>query len=122
MKNYQNVGEQSTCSRRALLKRTVALGTAGLLAPTLLAACGNSNASAPPQAVTASCDDNLGLAARATRRALNYVAQSPHADKTCANCQFYKTELDDAGCGGCEIVSGPIALEAYCDSWAIVEA
>ncbi len=121
MKNCENTRERIACSRRTLLKRVAALGATGVLAPTLLAACGNSNASVP-QAVTASCDDNLGLAARATRRALNYVAQSPHADKTCANCQFYKTELDDAGCGGCEIVSGPIALEAYCDSWAIVEA
>ncbi len=120
MKNRSDLPEQTSYSRRTLLKRTVVLGATGLLAPALLAGCSGDNTTTS-QNVTASCDDDLGLAARATRRALNYVAESPHADQTCANCQFYKTEGDVPSCGGCEIVSGPIAPEAYCDSWAIVE-
>lgn len=66
------------------------------------------------------CNDTSGLTPQqqSTRSSLGYVARSPHgAQKDCANCNFYTAGAADA-CGTCTLVPGPIAPEAYCNSWA----
>lgn len=104
-------------TRRAFLKRTLTIGAVGLVTPGLLAACGGkqqNNTGGQPSASTCqgSGPDSV------TRKALSYVDESPHADKTCANCRFFKAPSNDEACGGCEIVSGPIAPAGYCTAWA----
>jgi hypothetical protein len=124
----------SPCSRRLFLKQVVAIGAAGLIAPGLLTACGNENAAersetetgltdkaSPGAAASGKCEASADLPAGdvAARQAVNYVDESPQADKICANCQFFKQPEAGAACGGCEIVKGPIAPEGYCNAWVV---
>ncbi len=117
-----NLVSASSYSRRSFLKRVAALGVAGLVVPGLLIACGSGNTSdsrASGQTSTG-CEggENLSAQDKATRQALNYVDQSPHDGKMCANCRFFKQPAQSSACGGCEIVGGPIKLQGYCNSWA----
>ena len=133
-KDEQNTNPlwSSTYSRRLFLQRTLVIGAAGLIAPGLLAACGNGNATerneaetgptdktAPGAAASGKCEGSADLPAGdvAARQAVNYVDESPEAEKFCANCRFFKQPAADAVCGGCEIVKGPIAAEGYCSAW-----
>ena len=116
-------------SRRAFLKRLAGLGAASVFLPGLLAACGGEKSGAPggsassgevAQNTAASCAESadLSLPAIATRKAVSYVDESPHAEKTCSNCRFFKEPAAGARCGGCEIAGGPIAPGGYCSAWA----
>ena len=133
-KHEQNTNplRPSPCSRRIFLKQVVAIGAAGLIAPGLLAACGNENAAERNEtetgptdqtsagaAASGKCEGSADLPAGdvAARQAVNYVDESPQADKFCANCRFFKQPTAGAVCGGCEIVKGPIASEGYCNAW-----
>ena len=109
--------QQQNISRRTLLKRLTGLAIAGFAFPHLLAACADKN-SDNSEAV-ASCQEDIGLWDSTTHKAVNYVAQSSHVDKNCANCQFFNAVQDGSACGTCEIVSGPIAPKAYCDAWVM---
>ena len=51
-------------------------------------------------------------------KSLQYVEESPEADKNCANCSLYQQEKYGSGCGGCTLFPGPVAAEGYCTSWA----
>ncbi len=125
---------RSSCSRRTFLKQAVAIGAAGLIVPGLLTACSNENAAerietetgptdktSPGAAASGNCEGSADLPAGdiAARQAVNYVDESPQADKFCANCQFFKQPTAGAACGGCEIVKGPIAPEGYCNAWVV---
>jgi hypothetical protein len=131
---HRGISEQnrSLTSRRNFLKRAVFIGAAGLIAPGLLSACTGEGAAeragagasgSSPEEVTKSttvCAAPAELSAleSATRKALNYVDESPEPDKVCANCRFFKPSGANAACGGCEIVGGPIAPKGYCNTWA----
>lgn len=105
--------------RRALLKHMAVIGAAGVLAPGLIAGCRGENEPEPSAASGACADsDSLSLTQRANRRALSYVDQSPHPERTCDNCRLFKQGTDGAACGTCEVVSGPIAAAGYCNAWA----
>lgn len=113
-----------TLSRRALLRRVALLG-AGAGASWLLAACGGSSAprsaeggAGEGESMACAEDGQVSIADAATRRALAYVDVSPREDQRCANCRFFKPPAGGASCGGCEIVSGPIAPNGYCNAWA----
>jgi hypothetical protein len=123
----------NACSRRTFLKQAIGIGAVGLFVPGLLTACGNENAAervetetgpndgtSPEAAVPGKCEGSTDLPAwdRVARQAVNYVDKSPQADKSCANCQFFKQPAAGVACGGCEIVAGPIAPEGYCNAWA----
>lgn len=66
------------------------------------------------------CTDVSGLTESqlSQRRGLGYVDESPHPENVCDNCQFWLPAAAGASCGGCVVVPGPIAPEAYCNSWA----
>lgn len=101
---------EKTLSRRALLRRGVALG-AGVVGLTVIG-CGGEEA--------LSCTDTSGLepAEQATRSALGYVEQSPQgAARNCANCNFFEAASANQ-CGGCTLIAGPINPVGYCNSWA----
>jgi hypothetical protein len=114
-------------SRRLFLRQMVAIGVAGLVGSGLLTACGNgdeaerSEAETGPAGAAASgeCEGSDDLAAGdvAARQAVNYVAESPQADKFCANCRFFKQPAAGAVCGECVIVKGPIVSQGYCNAW-----
>lgn len=50
------------------------------------------------------------------RESLHY--QDPGADpaKHCKDCGFFS--LEQAPCGNCQIMSGPVSANAHCDSWS----
>jgi hypothetical protein len=100
----------------------------------LLAACGggsdesgdSSSAEGETSSATASADcsdlSDLSDAEKKQREqmvgSLNYVEESPQAEKNCANCSLYQQEQYGSGCGGCQLFPGPVNAQGYCDSWA----
>ena len=108
--------KKKTISRRELLRRSAAFGAAGIGLVVLGAGCGGEEGGDG-----ADCTDTSGLtpAQRSTRSSLQYVDQSPFgAEKNCANCSFYTAASGQQQCGARTLVPGPIAPEAYCNSWA----
>jgi len=125
---------RSSYSRRLFLKQAVAIGAAGLTVPGLLIACSNENAAErieteigstdktlPEAAAPGECEGGTDLPAgdMTARQAVNYVDESPHVDKECANCRFFKQSSAGATCGGCEVVKGPIAPGGFCNAWVV---
>ena len=119
-------------SRRQFLRSLGLAGAVGM-GGTLIAACGggsdgsgNGSGGSTSESATASADcadlSSLSDAQKQQRKqmvkSLNYVEESPEADKNCANCQLYQQEKFGAGCGGCQLFPGPVAEGGYCDSWA----
>jgi hypothetical protein len=66
-----------------------------------------------------SCTDvsNLTQEQLETRKSLQYVDESPHAEKRCDNCRLFKPPGEDETCGTCQIVPGPIHPQGYCTAW-----
>ena len=122
----QQMHIHSASSRRSFLKRMVGVSAAGLFLPGLLAACRNENtatassAETAPGVAVASCAEGeaIPLTAVAPRKAVAYVDLSPHDERSCDNCRFFKQPATGASCGSCEIVGGPIAPAGYCTAWA----
>lgn len=128
--HFMNTGPQSspdpvlqqTLTRRSLFHRAALIGVAGvgLLG---IAACGGessphaeSNAQA---AVPTACPDSAALSATevATRKALNYVDVSADPVRVCRGCRLFKQPEQNAVCGGCQVVVGPIAPGGSCSAW-----
>ena len=128
--------DQTDVSRRRFLHSLSIAGVVGA-GGSLLAACGGGSdgsgdggasqtQSGDGGAATAQadCSDLSGLSdAQKQQReqmvnSLQYVEESPEANKNCANCSLYQKEKYGAGCGGCTLFPGPVAAEGYCTSWA----
>lgn len=58
----------------------------------------------------------LPLAQQGMRRSLQYADPSPDAAKRCELCAFFAGTK--AGCGNCQILSGPVSGSAVCASFA----
>ena len=99
-------------TRRQFFRKTLTISTLGLL--TLQAGC---EPTPPP---LTSCQDLSRLSEDETkvRTALAYVDETPYPAKRCDNCQFWLMPAEDAACGGCTILKGPIEAKGYCSSWA----
>lgn len=115
-------------SRRAFLQRlSFAAGAGSLFAACRAEPADETSAAginmAPGEKAAFSCTDvsNLTEQEIQTRESLEYVDDSPHAEKKCNNCQFF--EAPDAGeqCGGCQVVPGPIHPQGHCTSWVAAE-
>ena len=52
------------------------------------------------------------------RTQLQYVDETADPAKRCDNCALYVAPIEGSPCGGCQLIKGPIAPEAYCLSWA----
>lgn len=48
---------------------------------------------------------------------LEFVAQSPHADRSCSRCEFW-TAAEGGGCGACEMMRRTTPPTGYCTSFA----
>ena len=106
--------DETMMGRRELLAKVAGLGaaTVGLVVLGGSTGCGGDEGP--------NCNDTSGLTPQqqSTRSALGYVEPSPHgAQKNCANCNFFTAAGADA-CGSCTLIAGPIAPEAFCNSWA----
>jgi hypothetical protein len=54
---------------------------------------------------------------RAIRASLKYVDKTSIPARTCKNCKLYTLPVNNALCGGCKVVPGPIHPEGYCTAW-----
>jgi hypothetical protein len=124
--------EKQNTSRRAFLQKLTALGTAGVITPVVLSACGGGDATdtggttaeSGEGAADFSCTDTSGLtdAQIQQRENTNYVDYSPnHPEQVCSNCQLYTLPEAGAQCGGCQVVPGPIHPDGYCDLWVAAQ-
>jgi hypothetical protein len=125
-------------SRRRFLQSVGIAGVVGA-GSSLLAACGGgssdssgSGSSASDSdggnggATTASADcsdlSDLSDAQKKQRdqmvNSLQYVEETPNAEKNCANCSLYIKSEYGEGCGGCQLFPGAVAANGYCNSWA----
>lgn len=100
--------------RRDAAKRMLMVLGAAAVGPSVLAACGGEE-----QSAALNCTDTSGLtpAEITTRQSQAYTDVSPHADKTCDNCNFFTAGGANA-CGSCTVIKGPIHPEGYCNLWA----
>lgn len=110
-------------SRKIFIKNIGLFGAGTFFGGAIISSCGgNENKQAPPtEESIGPCSDLTGLSKEElqTRGQYNYVAQSPHQDKVCANCNLFILPKEGEQCGECQIVKGPIAAGAYCDQWII---
>jgi hypothetical protein len=92
----------SGLSRRRLLFHAVPIGLAGL-------------AFARPARAAGSCvqPDSESL-----RASLNYVTTAADASAACAHCAYFAADPAGAGCGACQILSGPVDATGHCDSFS----
>lgn len=125
--------DRNRVSRRRFLHSLSIAGVVGA-GGSLLAACGGgsdesgdtSSAEGEASGATASgdCSDLSDLSDAEIQqreqmvKSLNYVEESPQAEKNCANCSLYQEAQYGSGCGGCQLFPGPVASQGYCDSWA----
>ena len=119
-------------SRREFLQRLTLLGTAGVVTPAILSACGGNGGqeggtTAEGDVASAdgfSCTDTSGLTEQEIQMRENseYVDESPHADKRCDNCQLFTQPASGEQCGGCQVIKGPIHPEGYCNLWVAQQA
>lgn len=102
-----------TIGRRDAARRMLMVVGAAAVAPVALSACGEE------EPAGLSCTDTAGLTPQelTTRQSQAYTDQSPHADKTCDNCNFY-TAGQPNQCGSCTVIAGPIHPDGYCNLWA----
>jgi hypothetical protein len=116
---------RKTSSRRAFLQT---MSFAAAAAASLFASCRSEAADeagtaamnvASGEGAAFSCTDvsNLTKEQIQTRKALQYVDASPHAEKRCNGCQLFEPPGDSEECGGCQVVPGPIHPKGYCTSW-----
>ncbi|MEX0822255.1 MAG: high-potential iron-sulfur protein [Rhodothermales bacterium] len=133
MPDKNQIDTDQNTSRRSFLQKLTALGTAGVITPVVLSACGGGgDEAASGDAATGgetseagfSCMDTSGLtdAQIQQRESTNYVDESPNPDQLCSNCQLYTQPEAGAQCGGCQVVPGPIHPDGYCDLWVAAQA
>lgn len=113
-------------SRREFLQRLTVLGTAGVVTPMVISACGGGGGEQTgEQGDTAasgggfSCTDTSGLTEQEIQMRENaeYVDASPNPEQYCANCQLYEEPAEGEQCGGCQVIQGPIHPQGYCTLW-----
>lgn len=115
-------------SRRTFLQRLAVLGTAGVVTPAVLSACGGGEEGGAQEGAggeaSFSCTDTSGLTEQEIQMRNNaeYVDDSPHEDKTCDNCQLFTEPAGGEQCGGCQVIKGPIHPKGYCNLWVAAQA
>jgi hypothetical protein len=109
-------------TRRSILKGAGYAAIFGALAKSMLSCKKNSDAQINTNAkedFVASCNNTGSLNEQqiAIRNNLRYVDKTPIESKTCQNCKLYTLPRNNADCGGCTVVPGPIHPQGYCISW-----
>lgn len=121
-------------NRRRFLKGLFFSATTTALGAVALQSCGgneatpeksepnssSNEAAAPPQAPEPSIIDSSQMTQDDfdKRKNLGYVEKTPIEDSRCDNCALYLKPEGDSKYGGCQLLRGPIAPEAYCAYWA----
>lgn len=116
------MADTPTLDRRAFLQRAASIGLATLAAPSVLTvvACKRKqNSEGVEIGDIASCDGTAILTneEQAQRRDLNYVEKSDNEKQTCETCIRFIAPDNQAQCGACGVIGGPINPKGYCDDW-----
>lgn len=114
-------------SRREFLQKLTVLGTAGVVTPMVVSACGGggggeqtgTEGDTAADAAGFSCTDTSGLSEQELQMRQNaeYVDATPNPEQYCANCQLFEEPTGGEQCGGCQVIQGPIHPEGYCTLW-----
>lgn len=120
------MSEPKPLDRRAFLRRASQLGIAAAITPSvlLLSACKRQQTSDGVElGKVASCDGTVKLTAeeQAQRYDLNYVETAENDKQNCANCVRFIAPDNDAPCGACGVINGPINPAGYCDDWEMLD-
>lgn len=125
--------KKQNSSRREFLQKLTVFGTAGIVTPIVISACGGGDGGAGQggtDEATAvndanfSCTDTSGLTEQEIQMRENaeYVDATPNPDQYCANCELFEPPAGDAECGGCQVIQGPIHPDGYCTLWVAQQA
>lgn len=100
---------EPTFSRREWLHRTLQLSLAVALSA-IAAGCQKSGALV--------CGDpaQLSDAEKSLRTSLHYTEKSAQIEQVCAGCGFFEGP-ENAACGTCTLLEGPVNTRGRCDSW-----
>lgn len=111
---------EDTLSRRTFIHRVGVWTALAASSGMILQACGgDSDSDDKKSAAALKCDDlsKLTDAEKAQRTALGYVEKSVQEGKSCTTCQQHVAAADEADCGTCKVVPGPINPNGYCNVW-----
>ncbi|HEX7069510.1 MAG TPA: high-potential iron-sulfur protein [Rhodothermales bacterium] len=113
---------QHTPTRRDFLRRlslgSVILSMTGSCGSGDARSVGATTASASGAAPACPGVDDLTEQQKQARTALKYTDTSPHADKRCNNCGFYRAPKSGQTCGTCSAIPGPVHPSGHCNAWA----
>ena len=114
-------------SRRSFLQHLTVLGTAGVITPAVLSACGGGQSNqegAESAEASLDCTDTSGLTEQELQMRQNaqYVDASTQPDKHCSNCQLFQPAAEANQCGTCQVIKGPINPQGYCNLWVAKSA
>ena len=81
---------------------------------------GYAIASARAEEATRTCVDPalLSVADESLRSAMEYSPRSDDPETRCSGCAFFTPSRDDARCGQCTILNGPVDGKGRCVSWS----
>jgi hypothetical protein len=92
-------------SRRSILRRALQATAALAIVPRVPSAADTAH----------SCVD---AQSESLRSSLHYASVSTVANQSCSVCAFFTRDTTHAGCGNCQIMSGPVDETGRCDSWS----
>ena len=95
----------SNLPRRTLMRRVIQLTAGATIARSLV----------PIAMAGGSCVDT---GSEALRVSMKYVAAAADPAQACATCAFFTADESKAGCGGCQIMGGPVDATGHCESWS----
>jgi High potential iron-sulfur protein len=61
--------------------------------------------------------DEMSDSVRGMRESLEYSDAASDPNKTCSGCSFFRSDKASAGCGQCEVLTGPVNSKGHCVSW-----
>jgi hypothetical protein len=65
---------------------------------------------------TRAAEQCVDASSESLRESLHYQDPGPDQARHCKDCGFFA--MEQAPCGPCQIMTGPVSANAHCDSWS----
>lgn len=110
-------------TRKEFLVTAGVVGTTFIFGSSIITSCKKKeetqDVQEQAQTDTPKCDDLSGLKPEEIeqRNNLQYTDNSPDPSKLCSNCALYIPPENNAPCGGCNLIKGPVSPNGWCTSW-----
>lgn len=102
--------------RITISRRTLLAGACQVPAATFLVLLGGC--AAKKQSSVCADPDQLTESEISLRASLQYTDQSPDPAKACGGCAYFHPASNNAECGNCQILNGPVHVKGRCTSWS----